>query len=128
MANKTSVPPNDPQSPRWLLDLQQWRIVPYTDIPQRILDGEGYGVVSYTWGYIVDDGKPASDPPQGLLWDVPAVKGWTLAKARRVMETIGTRYIWWDWMCVPQSGEQMRPWDKKLDLGKVQGEEIGKQL
>ncbi|RAH67893.1 uncharacterized protein BO66DRAFT_430210 [Aspergillus aculeatinus CBS 121060] len=110
MANRTSVPPNDPQSPRWLLDLQQWRIVPYTDIPQRILDGEGYGVVSYTWGYIVDGGKPASDPPQGLLWDVPAVKGWTLAKARQVMETIGTRYIWWDWMHIYGKAKKSIVW------------------
>ncbi|RAH76253.1 hypothetical protein BO86DRAFT_373248, partial [Aspergillus japonicus CBS 114.51] len=128
MVATTIVPPNDPQSPRWLLDLQEWRTVPYTDIQQEILDGEGYGIVSYTWGYIADDGKPASDPPQGLLWDVPAVQGWTLAEARQVMQSVGTRYIWWDWMCVPQSGERMRPWDEKLDLGKVQGEEIAKQM
>lgn len=40
------------------------------------------------------------------------------------MEEIGTRYIWWDWMCVPQGlKHQLDP-----ELFKAKGEEIGKQL
>ncbi|PIG80511.1 hypothetical protein AARAC_001636 [Aspergillus arachidicola] len=102
-----NVPPNDPKAPRWLLDLQEWRIQPYTEISRDILDCEGYGVVSYTWGYIAQWDKLASDMPEGV-----------------VMEKIGTRYIWWDWMCVPQGRDhQLDP-----ELLKAKGEEIGKQL
>ncbi|KAK6810946.1 hypothetical protein RU639_013259 [Aspergillus parasiticus] len=124
--NMTSihVPPNDPKAPRWLLDLQQWRIQPYTEVPREILDREGYGVVSYTWGYIAQWDKPASDTPEGVVWTVPTTTKWPLSRARQVMEKIGTRYIWWDWMCVPQGlKDQLDP-----ELFKAKGEEIGKQL
>lgn len=119
-----AIPPNDPKAPRWLLDLQEWKIVPYTEVPADILSHEGYGIVSYTWGYILDKANPASDPPGGLLWDVPGVTKWPLSKAREVMRRIGTRYIWWDWMCVPQRGKE--PLSRELQ--EVQGQEIGKQL
>jgi hypothetical protein len=59
------------------------------------------GVVSYTWGCIADFENIAKDTPRGLLRNVPSTKKWPLAKARDVMKTIGTQYIWWDWMCVP---------------------------
>jgi hypothetical protein len=98
----TDIPPNDPRSPRWLLDLEKREIQPYAKIPREILDSQGYGVVSYTWGYIADFDNVAKDTPRGLLLDVPTTKKWPLAKAREIMKTIGTRYIWWDWMCVPQ--------------------------
>jgi hypothetical protein len=123
--NITILPPNDPKSPRWLLDLEEWKIFPFTEIPQEKLDIEGYGIVSYTWGYIQGD-KPASDPPRGLLWDVPGVKPWPLSTAKRVMETMGCRYIWWDWMCVPQRGYGLR--ELSPELLQAQAEEIGKQM
>ncbi|PYH46487.1 uncharacterized protein BP01DRAFT_293944, partial [Aspergillus saccharolyticus JOP 1030-1] len=122
-----AIPPNDPHTPRWLLDLEEWRIHPYTSIPAATLEAHGYGVVSYTWGYIVaTPGQPAPNPPAGLLWDVPTVSAWPLSRAREVMQTIGTRYVWWDWMCVPQRGEGLRPLSRELEV--VQAEEIGKQM
>lgn len=127
-----SIPPNDPQRPRWLLDLEKWEIQPYDQVPREVLDTEGYGIVSYTWGYIVDPEKRASDIPRGIFWDIPATTKWPLSKAREVMENIGTRYVWWDWMCVPQGGKPGAPESgmKPLtpELKTVQGEDIGKQL
>ncbi|KAJ5683366.1 hypothetical protein N7462_006531 [Penicillium macrosclerotiorum] len=119
-----NIPPNDPKAPRWLLDLQEWRIQPYTEVPKEILEGEGYGIVSYTWGYIAQWDKPALDVPKGIVWTVPTTSKWSLARAREVMRKIGTRYIWWDWMCVPQGRVQ----DLTPELLKAKGEEIGKQL
>ncbi|KAI6765988.1 hypothetical protein HG530_007058 [Fusarium avenaceum] len=118
-----AIPENHPKHPRWLLNLHEWKTVPYTDVPKDVLDGEGYGIVSYTWGNMIDKAKTAEDPPKGLLWNVPAVKKWPLSKAREVMNKIGTTYVWWDWMCVPQHG------DKPLsdELQKAQCEEIAKQ-
>ncbi|KAJ5238802.1 hypothetical protein N7468_003421 [Penicillium chermesinum] len=77
-------------------------------------------------GFIANWKKPVppSELPDGVIWNVPTTSRWTLAEAREVMKTIGTRYIWWDWMCVPQV--------RNDDLGKglldAKGEEIGKQL
>jgi hypothetical protein len=119
-----TIPHNDPKAPRWLLDLQEWRIQPYTEVPKEILEDEGYGIVSYTWGYIAQWDKPATDVPKGVVWTVPTTSKWTLARAREVMQNIGTRYIWWDWMCVPQG----RPKDLTPELLQAKGEEIGKQL
>ncbi|OJJ82272.1 uncharacterized protein ASPGLDRAFT_585760 [Aspergillus glaucus CBS 516.65] len=124
--NTTTIPPNDPESPRWLLDLEKWEILPYTEVPQETLDAEGYGVVSYTWGYIQDSGNSAPDPPRGLLWDVPGVTEWSLSEAKEAMKMIGTRYIWWDWMCVPQRVKGMK--ELSRELGEVQAQEIGKQM
>jgi hypothetical protein len=55
-------------------------------------------------GYIADFENLASDTPRGLLWDVPGIKGniWSLSDAQAAMSTIGTQFIWWDWMCLPQ--------------------------
>jgi hypothetical protein len=94
------IPPNDESAPRWLLDLHEWRIQPYTEISKEILDSEGYGVVSYTWGYIAQWDKPETDLPKGVVWKVPTTSKWPLSKAREMMQKIGTRYIWWVWMCV----------------------------
>lgn len=119
-----AVPNNNPKAPRWLLDLHEWRIQPYSEVPKEILEGEGYGIVSYTWGYIAQWDKPATDKPKGVVWNVPTTSKWTLARAKEVMQKIGTRYIWWDWMCVPQG----LPKDLTPQLLRAQGEEIGKQL
>ncbi|KAJ5525837.1 hypothetical protein N7494_012487 [Penicillium frequentans] len=124
--NSPSIPVNDPKHPRWLVDLEEWETTPFAEVPRETLSLEGYGVVSYTWGYIVDKGNPAPDPPRGLLWDVPGIKGWTLPEIRNIMRKIGCRYIWWDWMCVPQRGQGMRPLSRELQ--EVQGQEIGKQM
>lgn len=118
------VPDSIPTAPRWLLDLQEWRIQPFTEVPEKILNSEGYGVVSYTWGYIAQWDKPELDVPEGVVWKVPTTSKWPLSKAREVMRKIGTRYIWWDWMCVPQGREH------ELDpkLLRAQRQEIAKQL
>lgn len=125
------IPPNDPNNPRWLLDLQDWKLERYIDIAEviEVKDSEGYGIVSYTWGYIASITKPQPDDelPQGLLWDVPTTTGFTLQRAREVMAKIGTRYIWWDWMCVPQETlNGQRTITPRLRSAKH--EEIGKQL
>ncbi|KAL4897482.1 hypothetical protein BDV59DRAFT_45255 [Aspergillus ambiguus] len=65
-----------------------------------------------------------SDVPDGVVWTVPTTSKWFLSTAKKVMQRIGTRYIWWDWMWVPQGLQgQLDP-----DLYKTKGEEIGKQL
>jgi len=122
-----AIPANDLTTPRWLLDLHEWKVQPYTDVSREILDTEGYGIVSYTWGYIADYENLATDTPQGIQWDVPGTQRWPLSNARNVMNKIGTRYMWWDWMCVPQGGRGAM---KKLspELEKVKGEEIAKQM
>ncbi|KAI6776502.1 hypothetical protein HG530_000447 [Fusarium avenaceum] len=121
------IPPNNPQAPRWLLDLEKWEIQPYEQVPRDVLDNEGYGIVSYTWGYIANSDELATDIPRNVPWDLPTTFKWPLSKAREVMTTIGTRFVWWDWMCVPQGGRGcMRPLTDALKV--VQGEEIGKQL
>ncbi|TGO92040.1 hypothetical protein BPOR_0012g00390 [Botrytis porri] len=51
------IPRNDPRTPRWLLDLHNWRLERYIDIARTIAT-EGYGIFSYTWGYIADLDKP----------------------------------------------------------------------
>ncbi|KAB8290656.1 hypothetical protein EYC80_008297 [Monilinia laxa] len=122
------IPPNDPNNPRWLLDLQGWRLERYIDVANT-LEPEGYGIVSYTWGYIADLSRPQPDDelPAGLLWDIPTTTGFDLDGAKQVMKTIGTRYIWWDWMCVPQETlNGQRTITSRLRDAKHQ--EIGKQL
>ncbi|RAL64060.1 hypothetical protein DID88_003248 [Monilinia fructigena] len=122
------IPTNDPNYPRWLLDLQNWRLERYIDVANA-LEPEGYGIVSYTWGYIADLSRPQPDDelPAGLLWDVPTTTGFDLDGAKQVMKTIGTRYIWWDWMCVPQETlNGQRTITSRLRDAKHQ--EIGKQL
>ncbi|KAF5657159.1 heterokaryon incompatibility protein [Fusarium heterosporum] len=121
------IPPNNPRTPRWLLDLKKWEIQPFDQIPRDILESEGYGIVSYTWGYIANFDELATGLPRNVPWDLPTTTKWPLSKAREVMEKIGTRYVWWDWMCVPQGGKgRLRSLTEELKA--VQGEEIGKQL
>ncbi|KAF7883548.1 uncharacterized protein EAF02_005468 [Botrytis sinoallii] len=45
---------------------------------------------------------PDDKLPDGLLWDVPTTSGFSLDRSSEVMAKIGTRYVWWDWMCVPR--------------------------
>ncbi|ESZ91673.1 hypothetical protein SBOR_7930 [Sclerotinia borealis F-4128] len=123
-----NIPPNDPKNPRWLLDLHNWKFERYIDIASTV-ETEGYGIVSYTWGYIADFSRPQPDHelPIGLPWDVPTTTGFDLDRAKEVMATIGTRYIWWDWMCVPQetlNGQRTIT----SHLRNAKREEIGKQL
>ncbi|PQE31566.1 Heterokaryon incompatibility protein [Rutstroemia sp. NJR-2017a WRK4] len=124
MAN---IPSNDSMTPRWLLDIHEWKVVPFKDVSRSILEREGDCIVSYTWGYIADYVTLTTGTPEGIQWDVPGTKKWPLSKTRDVMNTISTRYMWWDWMCVPQGGrESMRELSPELE--RVKGEEIGKQM
>ncbi|KAJ5966763.1 heterokaryon incompatibility protein het-6-like protein [Penicillium viridicatum] len=124
----SKIPANDPLKPRWLLDTKKWRIVLYTDVASQVGPPNGeYGIVSYTWGYISNLEAPATGTPAGILWDVPTTTGWTLATAKKVMEKIGSRYIWWDWMCVPQEVSNGTKPITAL-MRQVQAEEIAKQV
>ncbi|KAA8565029.1 hypothetical protein EYC84_010794 [Monilinia fructicola] len=78
------IPPNDPKNPRWLLDIQNWKLERYIDVANT-LEPEGYGIVSYTWGYIADLSRPQPDDelPAGLLWDVPTTTGFDLDGAKQ---------------------------------------------
>lgn len=102
--NSTSIPVNDPKHPRWLVDLEEWETIPFTEIPQETFLLEGYGVVSYAWGYIVDYSKSAP----GFTLGRPRDQRMDPPRDKRYNEKIGCRYIWWDWMCVPQRGQGMR--------------------
>lgn len=88
---------------------------------------EGYGIVSYTWGYIAFLDHPQENTPEGLLWDVPTTKTFTLEEARTIMSNIGSRYVWWDWMCVPQN---VRGGSKPItpELQQAKNQEISKQM
>ncbi|TGO35827.1 hypothetical protein BHYA_0145g00290 [Botrytis hyacinthi] len=110
------IPPNDPKTPRWLLDLHDWKLERYIDVA-RTVETEGYGIVSYTWGYIADLEKPQPDDklPGGLLWDVPATSGFSLRRAREVMSKIGTRYVWWDWMNIYRNAKKSIVWLHSTD-------------
>ena len=122
-----AIPSNDPTCPRWLLDLHDWVVRPYADIHQSTLLHNGYGIVTYTWGRFADFASPAKDAPDGLQWDIPSSTQWTLKHAKEVMQTIGTRYVWWDWMCVPQEvSNSKKPLTPALREAKYQ--EIGKQV
>ncbi|MCJ1465051.1 hypothetical protein MMC07_003667 [Pseudocyphellaria aurata] len=120
------IPPNDPEHPRWLLDTQDWRIRRYMDIVDDVSQ-EGYGIVSYTWGYIAYLDFPQKNTPEGLLWDVPTTETFTLQEARAIMSNIGSRYVWWDWMCVPQN---VRGGSRPItpELQQVKNQEISKQM
>ncbi|KAM5458499.1 hypothetical protein MaudCBS49596_000413 [Microsporum audouinii] len=118
------IPDNDPNFPRWLLDLEKWAIRPYQEIQEELGGKPEYGIISYTWGkYAIGIQNPA-DLPQGIMWDVPLVSAFSLNEAQRVMKSMKRRYVWWDWMCVPQG----RAPDLSNDLLRAKGEEIGKQM
>jgi hypothetical protein len=124
----SQIPANDPLKPRWLLDIQEWKIVLYTDVASQVEPPNGeYGIVSYTWGYISNLEAPATGTPADILWDVPTTTVWTLETAKGAMEKIGSRYIWWDWMCVPQ---EVLNGTKPITplMRQVQAEEIAKQV
>lgn len=109
--------------PRWLLNLDKWCICSYNDVEDEVKK-QGYGIVSYTWGRVAVRGKTAPNPPQGLQWDVPLVKSFTLEEAKVVMKTMKKTYVWWDWMCVPQGDKSTM----SLELKRIQAEELQKQM
>lgn len=126
----TPIPANNPNHPRWLLDTQKWKICQYTDIEAEV-HKEGYGILSYTWGRWAKWDEEPVGVPAGLQWKLPVVKNNDhgskepedfLAVARYVVTSMKARYVWWDWMCVPQ-GNQL-----SNDLKKVKGEEVSKQM
>ena len=119
-------PPNDETHPRWLLDLTEWCVKDYNNITfdtDPTKSGHGYGIISYTWGMYWqnrDDTVPIADAPKGIDWKIPLLQkgAITLAEAKTVIDSMAKRYVWWDWMCVPQGG-------KHKDVAK---QEIGKQM
>ncbi|GIJ91156.1 hypothetical protein Asppvi_010121 [Aspergillus pseudoviridinutans] len=106
-------PPTPP--PRYLLDLQNWRRVDYDHIEERPID---YGIVSYTWGRLIDQTRTVADDekPEHVTWNIPYVPSLPLSRAKAVMKTMGKRYVWWDWMCVPQAagGHQLQGEDAEI--------------
>ncbi|THC91588.1 hypothetical protein EYZ11_008956 [Aspergillus tanneri] len=69
-------------------------------------------------------GKEAQGTPDGLLWKVPYISVLPLDTARAVMQSMEMKYVWWDWMCVPQGNR----YTLSPELLKVKGEEISKQM
>ncbi|GFF21975.1 uncharacterized transporter ESBP6 [Aspergillus udagawae] len=120
MAN---IPPNNPSHPRWLLDLEQWAIRDYREIEDDVLRN-GYGIISYTWGRWASWNQAPPDVPEGLQWPVPLVEVLPLDLARSVVSSMKIRYVWWDWMCVPQGNASTLP----PELLQAKGQEVGKQM
>lgn len=120
MAN---IPPNDSNHPRWLLDTEQWAIRDYLDIEDDVLR-HGYGIISYTWGRWASWNQDPPDVPDGLQWRVPLVEVLPLGLAREVVSSMKIRYVWWDWMCVPQGSASTLP----AELLQAKGQEVGKQM
>lgn len=124
---RQNVPDNDPSHPRWLLDIKNWRVHPYKEVASDV-EKTGYGIVSYTWGMWADFDKPAEGLPENILWNIPTVEGISLAHAREVLDNaMNIRFVWWDWMCVPQ-GKRGKKVTLDDDLEQVKGEEIAKQM
>lgn len=121
----TAIPKNNPNHPRWLLDKEEWRICQYTDIENEV-HRNGYGIISYTWGRWAKWDQEPKDLPRDLQWKLPVIQGSTsgdfFTVARNAVSTMKTRYVWWDWMCVPQGK------DLSDELRKVKGEEVSKQM
>ena len=82
----------------------------------------GYGIISYPWGKYWNrtDTVPEKDAPDGIDWKIPrlAKDAISLDEAKKVITSMGKRYVWWDWMCVPQGGSHK-------DIAE---QEIGKQM
>ncbi|KAJ5082370.1 hypothetical protein N7532_011413 [Penicillium argentinense] len=116
-----TIPENEPAHPKWLLDTERWKICDYGDVYKEV-QRDGYGIMSYTWGRWADWDKPAVGVPDNLHWSVPTVENMPVELARRVVESMHLRYVWWDWMCVPQ-GRSLTP-----DHEKAKREEVGKQM
>lgn len=119
-----SILENNPSKPRWLLDTVDWKVCWYTDVEAEV-HKNGYGIISYTWGRWANWDKEPKNPPEELKWKLPAIEKNDkdfLTVARSAVSRMCIRYVWWDWMCVPQ-GKNLSP-----ELEKVQGEEINKQM
>lgn len=115
------IPPNDPNHPRWLLDLKNWQLREYRSLPK----GTRYGVISYTWGLYWDGVRLEDEAvlPRGIPWRTPRLRdgSFTLQHARDAVEKTGEDFVWWDWMCVPQGRPVPAPYQQAA------GEEIAKQ-
>ena len=75
-----------------------------------------------------DFDNPAEGLPENILWNIPTVEGISLDHARKVLDNaMNIRFVWWDWMCVPQ-GKRNKKVTLDDDLEKVKGEEIAKQM
>jgi hypothetical protein len=131
MANIPPQDPENPGNPRWLLDLTTWTLREYRSISADV-EAKGYGIISYTWG-LYRDGNKVVDPnrlPQGIPWGVPALKkthnnkkvNITFERARAAIATMKLKYVWWDWMCVPQGA------DLSQEYRDAAAEEIAKQM
>lgn len=118
-----NIPPNNPAHPRWLLDTEKWAICEYETIKQDVIK-HGYGIISYTWGRWASWEQQPSGMPTGLQWRVPVIKDLPFSLARKVVSSMKIRYVWWDWMCVPQGTSKTL----HEDLLKAKGEEVGKQM
>lgn len=122
-----NIPENDVNHPRWLLDIKDWCIYPYAEVRSQV-ESTGYGIVSYTWGMWADFDEPAEHVPGNLLWNIPTVEGLPLAHCREVLDnTMDIRFMWWDWMCVPQ-GKRGKRVTLDDELEQVKGQEIAKQM
>jgi hypothetical protein len=116
-------------TPEFILDYKEWTIKRYSACKADI-EKEGYGVISYAWGKWhnkakcakvgtagypkFDIGNDSSTPPEPLSWIFPIVnqkdstgaftnaEQFTIADIKNALGSLGTRYIWWDWACIPQ--------------------------
>lgn len=118
--------------PKYLLDLYKWEICLFDDCWNdyyRELKKNGYAAISYAWGkwkdrteFAHDDpgaaplyptfniGKDPKDTTKNLSWVFPIVRAqpglpeeqFTIRDVRHTLNTMGLRYVWWDWACIPQ--------------------------
>ncbi|KAJ5356238.1 hypothetical protein N7517_010847 [Penicillium concentricum] len=117
--------------PEFLLDLNRWTIRRFDDCWNDFrseLQTKGFGAISYAWGgwkdrtmfarnsLNPDDHQyPAFDIGEDndkvpLSWVFPitrqepgqSVEQFTAGDAQRALGTIGLRFVWWDWACIPQ--------------------------
>jgi hypothetical protein len=135
MSSQPYIPDQDPNHPRWLLDLENWTVFPCEDV-KDLIEREGYGIVSYTWGKWADFDVPVENAPEyhangeitELPWKIPTVEGLRLSHVCKVLQKcLRTRFIWWDWMCVPQ-GQRNKVITLPESLNRVKGQEVAKQL
>ncbi|KXJ89018.1 hypothetical protein Micbo1qcDRAFT_165793, partial [Microdochium bolleyi] len=114
----------------------------------------GYGSISYAWGNWNDrNGRTAADSknyPDGyptfdigedskrnrLDWMFPIVnkivnhkhdpstEQFTIHDVRKTLKSLGTRFVWWDWACIPQNIRDDGP--EKHPLADVKQEEMNK--
>jgi hypothetical protein len=112
-------------TPRWLFDINEKRRVDYESVQQKHPNERvKYGIVSYTWGRWKVPGEAAVDSPDSLEWEVPFVESLPLEKAYGVLNTMEMQYVWWDWMCVPQTTTRELTRRER----EISGEEIAKQM